>query len=433
MEGLKLLKKYPMEEAIYYYIFGISEEKLENSSPKEIIKDYDHLKENVANILDTLPKREKEILQKILDDKMTTREVGELYDLSGSRVQCIANKALLKLCHPSRRHWLDGTWRQAQAEEIARRERRAAIDETWRKIADEIEHQKSKQATHMGTILPLETKELSLTPACEQKLDDLGIKTVGELLEKFPYDPQTNGLTGLTVADGIDETDYREIWSTLFLAGAFVRLPELPDFDALEEAEQATMIHDEAKAAEYSIPVSELQLSVKSYNFLMRGGVSTVGELLDRLDVNASKFLALSVDDAVKEIYSLNICHVDRNMKEIATCVREKLRKIYPKLALDDNTEQTLEELNARVKAISNGNSYIRKVPHWQNMGSGCYVYYRSTYKNLVFRKTNMFDPGRRNENRSGKNMVYFTLPEELDELIKFVEHDEKLYRDAIS
>lgn len=437
MEDLKTLKKYPVEEAIYYYAFNISEKELENKSPRDIIPDYEHLKETVEELLEeTIPERERTILREFLGDKKTAQKIGELHGIQDRQVRNIVHKALGKFCQPARIHRLDGTIRRmggVRVEAGTRREHEVAVDNTWEKVAKEIERQKSEQAARLNMILPLEIEGLSLTPVCRQKLTDLGIKTVGELLEKFPYNPQTNGLTGLTVADGIDETDYREIWGALFLAGAFVHAPELPDYDALNEAERATMAHDEAETAEYKIQIDNLRLSIRSYNALRRVGISTVGELLDRLGLDAIRFLALDIDDAVSEIYNLNICHIGNNVKEVALYVREELRKIYPELALDDSAERTLEELDTRVKAISNGNSCIHKAPSWENMGPNCYTYYRSTHKSLPFRKTNMFDPERRNKNRSGKNIVYFALPEELDDLIEFVEHDEKLYHEANS
>ncbi len=427
MEGLKSLKNYPMAEAIYYYVFEISEEELKNSSPSDIIRDYEHLKENVQEILYSLRDRDRVILQQLLEDKMSTSEVGKRHGISQARVSEIARKTLQRLRHPSRKRLLDGTLRQARAEANARREHETIVDALWDKVSDEIERQKSKQAAHMDTVALLGIKDLSLTPICERKLEGLEIRTIGELLERFPYDSETNGLTGLAIADGIDEDDYREIWGALFLAGALVHTPELPDFEALKEAEQATMAQDEALPVECKIAVSELGLSVKSYNFLMRGGISTLGELLDRLRVDASRILELSVDDVAEGIYKLKICHADRNIKEIATCVRKKLREIYPELALDEHTDHVLEELNDRVKKISNENSYIRQC--W--LGAHSCIYYRTSYKSFPFRKTNMFDSRRRSENIYGKNMIYFNLPEELDELIKFVEHDEKLYREA--
>lgn len=431
---LKELKSYPMAEAIYIIVFDISSEDLLTKPKAKVFPDYTHLKENVNEILETLTERHRTMLRLVLDEKLTMKAAGDAIGVSGSRAQQIFHKAVVQLRTPFRMRFLDGTRRRSLAETKKQLERRSNIKHRWEKLGAEILQRNKQQQLDMAAQLQLELGSLSLTPECEQKLAALEIKTVGDLLEKFPYDPRTNGLTGLTIAGEIDDSDYREIWSALFVAGLLVHMPELPDFDALKKAEEAAITaRNETKPVKCNIPISDLGLKEKSCNLLLRNGILTIGELLDRLNVSVDNFLTMSKDNATQKVYYLGICHDSRDISEIAIHVHDKLKEVYPGIALDDEMERALDELDTRVREISNGHSYIRKAPRWEEKGPDCYIYHRSTYKTFVFRKTNMFDLERRHRNHHGANEIYFTLPEELNELTKFVEHDEKLYRNAHS
>lgn len=312
---LRELKAYSMAEAIYFKVFDISREDLEGKPLEEVIADYEHLKENIEETLELLTNREQVFLHLVLGDKLSLRAAGDKYDLSPARVRQIVEKAFRKLCHPAYQRILDGSRRQMQMEEDARKEREAYIEGRQARVEAEIEHQKRERLLQIDMRLSLGCESLSLTPICKQKLDALGIRTVGELLEKFPYDSQTNALTGLTVADGMDKNDYYEIWSALFMAGLLIRMPELPDFETLQKIEQHTVILDNISKIR-DISVYDLELSVRSYNCLMRSGILSIGDLLDRLSLEIDKFLAADRDAVARMIDDLRIRNLGRKQAE---------------------------------------------------------------------------------------------------------------------
>lgn len=309
------LKKYSMAEAIYIEAFGVSSEELENKPREEVIADYAYLEENVEEALATLTEREKMILRLVLGDKLTLRAAGaELY-VSGERVRQFLNRAFRKLRHPARKYILDGSRRKAQIEAEAEEQRKAAIAERWTKTGAEIERRKVVERDKRSAYLQSNIEWLSLTPICVEKLHALEVETIGELLEKFPYDPQTNGLTGLTVADGIEEIDYQEIWCKLFDAGFILRMPELPDFDTLKKAEQSALPRNAASNI-MDMSILELELSVRSYNCLTRAGIQSVGGLLNRLDLGVSEVLEMERHEAADAIFRLNIRNMGRKSAE---------------------------------------------------------------------------------------------------------------------
>lgn len=316
------LKKYPFTEAIYIDAFHISTEDLENKPQEEVIADYAHLQENVEEALETLSERERAVLRLVLGEKLSLREAGENFGLTSEGTRQILNKALLKLRHPTRKHILDGSRRQARIEAAAKEEREAIVKEKWLTAEAEIEQQKRQCVARTNAQLLLKIESLSLTPVCEQKLKTLGIETIGELLEKFPYDPQTNGLTGLTVADGIEKVDYQEIWAALFTAGLLIRMPELPDFEALQKAEMAAAIND-GVAKMTDISIDDLDLSARSHNCLIRGGIYSVGDLLNGLNLDVGWLLQADRQEATREVAQLafdlrirNLCR--KSVEEIA-------------------------------------------------------------------------------------------------------------------
>jgi RNA polymerase primary sigma factor len=64
----------------------------------------DHaLSEEIARVLDTLPRREAEVIFGLEDRKpLSLKQIGERYKVSKERVRQIQNKALKKLKEPSR-------------------------------------------------------------------------------------------------------------------------------------------------------------------------------------------------------------------------------------------------------------------------------------------------------------------------------------------
>ncbi len=64
------------------------------------------LKETINNLLDTLKKREKEVIRMRfgLDggDGMTLEQIGKEYNITRERIRQIEKKAIKKLRHPSR-------------------------------------------------------------------------------------------------------------------------------------------------------------------------------------------------------------------------------------------------------------------------------------------------------------------------------------------
>lgn len=312
---LRELKAYSMAEAIYLKVFGISQEDLEDESLEEVIADYEHLEENVEEALELLTNREQVFLHLVLRDKLSLRAAGDEYSLSPERARQIVEKAFRKLRHPAYRRILDGSRRQMQIEEDARKEREAYIDGRLARVEAKIERQKNERLSQIDMQLSLDCESLSLTPVCKQKLDALEIRTVGKLLERFPYDPQTNALTGLTVANGIDRNDYYEIWSALFMTGLLIRVPELPDFDTLEKIEQHAVIRNNISKIR-DISARELELSVRSYNCLARSGIQSIGDLLDRLELEISEFLTADRGAIARMLDELHIRNLGRKHAE---------------------------------------------------------------------------------------------------------------------
>ncbi len=93
--------------------------------------------------------------------------------------------------------------------------------------------------------------------------------------------------------------------------------------------------------------------------------------------------------------------------------------------------EDTLHDLNERVKRISNNNSYISidRPSLGEHISGRKYRYYRCHHRTTAFNLKNAYDL--RHKNRLGNESFGFDLPSEINELIKFVEHDEKLYEEA--
>lgn len=327
MIRLTSLRQYSMAEAIYLRAFDVSEEDLSVRGVEGVIADYAHLDENVGKALETLTVREERILRLVFGEKKSLREVGEEFNISRERVRQIFDKAFRKLSHPSRRLILDGTRRLQRIETEAMQERQDRIEANWQQIEEEIEKQKARQLEQAKVSPSCEIDALQLTQICEEKLRALGITTVGELLTKFPYDARTNGLTGLTIAEGIEECDYQEIWSSLFTAGLLIRLPELPDFTALREAERIAM-EGENKKELSNLSTDELELSARSYNCLSRAGIDNVGVLFDRLDLAPNDFLAMDEDERADAIDSLHLrCLGRKSALEIARHLRDELRR----------------------------------------------------------------------------------------------------------
>jgi len=309
------LKEYSFSEAIYIGTFGITKEDLKNKPREAIITDYPHLEKNVEEALQTLRERERVVLRKFFEEGSSLCKIGNEFNVSRERIRQIINRAFCRLHRSHRRCILDGSQRRAQIEAEADAERKRAVDENWLQAGTEIKRQKERLRARMSTQLSYGIEYLLLTPACEQKLRALGIERIGELLEKFPYDPQTNGLVGLATAEGIEEIDYREIWCALFTAGFLVRVPELPDFKALKKAEQAAMIRgDESKIME--MPIDDLELLVRSYNCLKRSDINSVGELLKRLNLSPSEFLTRDRCELVDTVYNLGLRKLGRKSAE---------------------------------------------------------------------------------------------------------------------
>lgn len=101
----------------------------------------------------------------------------------------------------------------------------------------------------------------------------------------------------------------------------------------------------------------------------------------------------------------------------------------YAEDSVTEDVEFLVAELNARVKRISNGNNYIR--PFFLERECGSYLYHRCTHKSTVFRVATAYDPHWKGEGISGGSEYFFNLPEEYNDLLEFVKHDEGLYYQA--
>jgi len=85
-------------------------------------------------------------------------------------------------------------------------------------------------------------------------------------------------------------------------------------------------------------------------------------------------------------------------------------------------------ELDKRARKLGSHN-YIVESFLQRDKEFGNYYYYRCTHKTTPFRVANAYDTERRRgSGRYGGSPYYFALPEEIDDLIAFVEHDEQLY-----
>lgn len=314
MLKLPVLKKYPMAKAIYINTFFIPEEDLENKPLDELIADYVHLEENVEEALKTLTGREQMVLRKLLGEKLTLSAVGKEMNVTDETVRRVYVKALQRL--KSRTRILDGTQRQWRVEAEIGQKLMVAAEKRWLEIGIEIEHQKTQQQNQVGTRLTAETEvdHLPLSPFCKKRLHALEITTIGDLLEKYPYNSQTNGLTGLAVAKEIDKTNYKEIWIALFTAGFFAHPTGLPDIEALKKAEYYTIV------PRINIAIDDLELSVRSYNCLTRAGIESVSDIARRLSISPSEFLTLKEDEIFEEIQCLNLRYLGRQgMLEVAS------------------------------------------------------------------------------------------------------------------
>lgn len=331
MKNLTELKKYPMAEAIYIEVFDTLEEDLKNRPREEVIMDYEYLEENVAEALETLSELEQLVLQRVLGEKQTLSAVGKEIDRSRTRVSRIVAKAFQRLHHPYRVEILDGTRRRRRIEAEAEEQRKEGVKENWEKVGAEIIRQKERQQAQIDAFSLRGVECLRLTTVCKQKLSALEVNTVGELLDRFPFDPQTNGLTGLAIADGIEESDYQEIWGALFMNGLLVHLPELPDFDAIRKTEQSAKIRDMITSGTVSpeiiaMHIRELELSVRSYNCVARSGIWTVGELLERLGMSADEYVKLGKSQMVGAILGSGIRNLGRkSSEEVANRLHEVL------------------------------------------------------------------------------------------------------------
>lgn len=325
MMNLTELKKYPMAEAIYIKAFDISKEDLADKAMEDVIADYAHLNENVEEALSTLQTREAGILRLALDKKLPLRAVGEEFNVSPERARQILNKAFRKLRHPSRARIVGGTLRLRRIEDKAKQEREDKVKRRWLEIGTEIEEQKARQ---QGKAKAYRISDFSLSQACQEKLHALGVDTATELLAKFPYNTQTNGLTGLAIADGIEKTDYHEIWGMLYTAEMLVHIPELPDFEALRAAERAEMMRISVPTGLSDIFFKDLELSVRTYNGLVRAGIKNVGMLLDKLGLSPSEFLTMSRDEQVLAMNELRIRNFGRkSAEEIVGHLRDVLQE----------------------------------------------------------------------------------------------------------
>ncbi len=326
MKNLTELKKYPMTEAIYIRTFDIPDDDLKNKPREGIIADYEHLEENVEEALETLSEMERFVLRRVLDEKKTLDAVGEEIGKSGTRVGQLINKAFHRLRHPVRTRILDGSQRMQRIEAEAKEKRENAMTEKWLAVGMEIERRKNELQALIDAKLECGLDMLQLTTECDFKLSALGVATIGDLLERFPYDSRTNGLTGLIVAEGIEKTDYQEIWCALFAAGLLIRMPEPPDFDALKKAEQAAILRDDTTKI-LSMDIADLELSVRSYSCLKRGGINSVDELLRILELNPDEFLKMNGQKTAKAIDSLlqtrNLGR--RGAEEVVSRLREVL------------------------------------------------------------------------------------------------------------
>lgn len=325
--NLKDLKKYRMPEAIYLAAFELTKEDLRGKSVEEVILDYEHLEENAQKALELLMERERRVLGLILDQKMTMEEVGDEFQVPRERVRQILEKAFTKLRQPSCQQILNGTERRRKLAAEAEQERAAAVEKNWKKLAAELERQNAEYTTRMRAKFALDIKTLGLSPACERKLRKIiDVNTVGELLEKFPYDAKTNSLAGLTVAPGIGKADYQEIWSALFAAGLLIHQWTLPDFEAIKQAEQATVPNSDP-AGILDMSINDLWLSIRSRNCLIRSGIETVGDFCERLGMSLGGILAMRQYDLAHRIYELKIrCLGIKSADEVAAQLQKVLK-----------------------------------------------------------------------------------------------------------
>ncbi len=308
--NLKELKKYPMPEAVYLAAFELSKADVQGKTAEKVFKDYEHLGENVQEALEVLTDWERQVLTSVLDQKRTLEEVGDEFRMERERARQILAKSFRKLGQPSCQQILNGTKRRRELAAKAEQERLAAVEESWKMLAVEIERQNAERLAQMKTKLAVDINTLGLSPGCEQKLRKIvGVNTIDDLLEKFPYDATTSGLTGLAVAPGIGKADYQEIWFALFMAGLLVHQWKLPDFDALRQAEQIAMPGSDPDGM-LGISVNQMWLSIRSRNCLSRAGIKTVGDFCQRLKINISDILAMRQFDLAHQIYELEI----RNM-----------------------------------------------------------------------------------------------------------------------
>lgn len=252
---------------------------------------------------------------------MTLAETSAIFDVAESRARGILDKAFTKLRHPCRTCFLSGKIRkkrlQAEQEEV----RESMVAEKWENTREIIVDTVARRTVERAHSSDAKLEDYAVTNSNSGllKLKELGIKTLTDILERFPYDSQTNYLKGLTAVEGISETDYKEIWLALYYRGLLIRKPELPDIGQQKIMEVET--HAAANCVD--APVYELELSVRAKNCFFRADIKTVHDLLERLEYKLSDFL---------DGGSADIGEITRKLQRMRNLGRKSAEEIFYQL-----------------------------------------------------------------------------------------------------
>lgn len=257
----------------------------ESALNKSINREY--MEEDVKDTLDILTERMREMLQMVLLEDKPLKQVGKEFCVSEERVRSILERGFDRV---SRRYQpiLIGASRRNAQEELEAQVRQDIQVHLRRQVIERIKMQQEQRQKELSYKLEQDLEVLCLPPTCLRKLRELGLTTIGSLLENFPYNMETNELEHFLCYPGsrLNKADYFDVWSALYEWGLLVRIPVLPDC-LLSEEEKAELKWQNGLETKSAVALLEsrgpfdddrvdaLELSVRSYNCLVHSGIKS--------------------------------------------------------------------------------------------------------------------------------------------------------------
>ena len=244
----------------------------------------EYMEEDVKDTLDILTERVREMLQMVLLEDKPLKQVGKEFGVSEERVRSILERGFNKV---SRRYQpvLIGTSRRNAQEELEAQVRQDIQVHLRRQVIERIKMQQEQRQKELSYKLEQDLEALCLPPTCLRRLRELGLTTIGSLLENFPYNMETNELEHFLCYPGsrLNKADYFDVWSALYEWGLLVRIPVLPDsLLSKEERDELKGQQDEVALLKRRGPqdgdsIEILELSVRTFNCMTRVGIGSYG------------------------------------------------------------------------------------------------------------------------------------------------------------